>query len=240
MKSSRIFILRFLAFLFASVLLNVALMHPANGAIRLDPVLQGFSSPLYITNAHDDSNRLFIVEQGGRIKVLAPGATTPTVFLDVSSKVLSGGERGLLGLAFHPQFGTDSRFFVYYTRQEDGAIVIAEYQVSAADPNVAAATETVLLTIAHPSQANHNGGMIELASTAISMSERATAAPPMTPQNNAQNINVLLGKILRIDVDHSAGGAAVLLASEQSFFRRNAGCRSDFRGGNAQSIPLFL
>ena len=105
-KSSNFWTLRLLALLVVSVLLNALVMRSAEGAIRLDPVLQGLSSPVYITNAHDDSNRLFIVEQAGRIKVLAPGAPTPTVFLDITSKVLSGGERGLLGLAFHPQFGS--------------------------------------------------------------------------------------------------------------------------------------
>src|SRR2546423_8107809 len=79
------------------------------GAIQLEPVLSGLSSPVYVTHAHDGSNRLFIVEQPGRIKVLQPGASTPTVFLDIVSKVLSGGEQGLLGLAFHPQFKTNRR-----------------------------------------------------------------------------------------------------------------------------------
>src|SRR5256885_1901753 len=75
-------------------------------AIQLEQVVTGLSSPLYVTNAHDASNRLFIVERPGRIKVLQPGSTSPTVFLDITSKVLSGGEQGLLGLAFHPSFPT--------------------------------------------------------------------------------------------------------------------------------------
>ena len=201
MKSSKIFLLRLLALLFVSALLNLLVMHPAQGAIRLDPVLQGLSSPVYITNAHDDSNRLFIVEQGGRIKVLAPGASTPTVFLDITSKVLSGDERGLLGLAFHPQFGigTNSRFFVNYTRQPDGATVIAEYHVSA-DPNVAATSETVLLVIDQP-YANHNGGMIEFGFDGFLYIGMGDGGSGFDPQNHAQNINDLLGKILRIDVD---------------------------------------
>ena len=204
MKSSRIFILRFLTLLFVSTLLNVAFMHPANGAIRLDPVLQGLSSPLYITNAHDDSNRLFIVEQAGRIKVLAPGATTPTVFLDITSKVLSGGERGLLGLAFHPQFGigTNSRFFVNYTRQTDGATVIAEYHVSA-DPNLADTSEIVHLVIAQPF-ANHNGGMIEFGFDGFLYIGMGDGGDANDPGSRAQNVDELLGKILRIDVDHPA------------------------------------
>src|ERR1051325_452037 len=107
-------------------------IHPQEPATtaQLVPVLSGLSGPVYITNAHDGSNRLFVIEQAGRIKVLQPGATAPTVFLDISAKVLSGGEQGLLGLAFHPQFAITRRFFFDYTRRPDGATVIAEYQVS--------------------------------------------------------------------------------------------------------------
>ena len=97
-------------------------------AIQLQPVVTGLSNPLYVTHARDGSNRLFIVEQAGRILVLQPGSTTPTIFLDITVNVLSGGERGLLGLTFHPAYATNRRFFVNYTRQPDGATVIAEYQ----------------------------------------------------------------------------------------------------------------
>src|SRR5215510_12621684 len=79
-----------------------AAMMAAN--VQLQPVLSGLASPLFVTNAHDGSNRLFILEQGGIIKVLQPGSSSPTVFLNITSKVVSGGERGLLGLVFHPQY----------------------------------------------------------------------------------------------------------------------------------------
>jgi len=97
------------------------------------------------------------VEQGGRIKVLQPGGAVPTVFLDITAQVLSGGEQGLLGLAFHPNYPTNGRFFVNYTRRPDGATVIAEYRVSAGDPNLGDPAETPLLVVPQPF-ANHNGG----------------------------------------------------------------------------------
>ena len=93
-------------------------------SIKLVPVLTGLSAPIFVTNARDGSNRLFIVEQGGVIKVLQPGQASPTVFLDLTSKVLSGGEQGLLGLTFHPQFASNRRFVVDYTRQPDGATLM--------------------------------------------------------------------------------------------------------------------
>ena len=134
MKKLHVAVLFCAAFLFSrSLPLPVLFNASASAAllqgavtIQLEPVLTGLSSPVYVTNAHDGSNRLFIIEQPGRIKVLQPGTTSPAVFLDITTKVLSGGERGLLGLAFHPQFKTNRRFFVNYTRQTDGATVIAE------------------------------------------------------------------------------------------------------------------
>ena len=172
----------------------------ALAAIQLQPVLTGLSSPLYVTSARDGTNRLFIVEQGGRILVLQPGATAATVFLDITSKVLSGGERGLLGLAFHPQYAVNRRFFVNYTRRPDGATVIAEYQASAADSNVADPTERQLLVISQPF-ANHNGGMIEFGPDGFLYIGMGDGGSGNDPGNRAQDINDLLGKMLRIDID---------------------------------------
>jgi len=172
----------------------------AFAAIQLQPVLTGLSSPIYLTHARDGSNRLFIVEQGGRVKVLQPGATVPTVFLDITATVLSGGEQGLLGLAFHPRYATNGRFFVNYTRQPDGATVIAEYRVSPLDPNLADPAETSLLVVPQPF-ANHNGGMIEFGPDGFLYIGMGDGGSGNDPGNRAQNINDLLGKMLRIDVD---------------------------------------
>ena len=177
------------------------------GAIELVPVLEGLTNPLYVGSARDGSNRLFIVEQDGRIQVLQPGAAAPTVFLDIRSKVLSGGERGLLGLAFHPQFTGNRRFFVNYTRQPDGATVVAEYRVSVSNPNFAEANESVLLSIQQPF-ANHNGGMIEFGPDGFLYIGRGDGGSSNDPDNRAQNTQELLGKILRIDVDHPESPSA--------------------------------
>jgi hypothetical protein len=183
-------------------LILLVTVSPALAAIQLQPVLTGVSSPLYVTSARDGTNRLFIVEQGGVIKLLQPGATTPTVFLDITSKVLSppNSEQGLLGLAFHPQYATNRRFFVNYTRQTDGATVIAEYQTSSSDPNVANTAETVVLTIPQPFS-NHNGGMIEFGPDGFLYIGMGDGGGANDPDNRAQNINDLLGKMLRIDID---------------------------------------
>ncbi|HYP26232.1 MAG TPA: PQQ-dependent sugar dehydrogenase [Blastocatellia bacterium] len=190
--------------------------------IQLTPVVEGLSSPVYVTNARDGSNRLFIVEQGGIIKVLQPGSSAPTVFLNITSRVLSGGERGLLGLAFHPDYETNRRFFVNYTRQTDGATVIAEYRTSAGNPNVADMAERVFLVIPQPF-ANHNGGMIEFGPDGFLYIGMGDGGSANDPGNRAQNIEDLLGKMLRIDVDTPNGSVPYSSPMDNPFFGPAAG-----------------
>ena len=169
--------------------------------IRLAPlVTSGLVSPLFVTHAGDGSGRLFILEQEGRIRIWSGDTLRQSPFLDLTRFVLAGGERGLLGLAFHPQFRTNRRFFVNYTRRRDGATVVAEFRASD-DPNVALRTERRrLLTVPQP-YANHNGGMLAFGLGGrlfIGLGDGGSAGDP---QNLAQNRNVLLGKILRIDIN---------------------------------------
>jgi glucose/sorbosone dehydrogenase len=190
------------------LLFSVALQ--AQPRVSLETTVAGLSTPVYFTSAKDGTNRRFVVEQVGRIRVLQPGSSTFTTFLDVSSRVLFNGERGLLGLAFHPQFFSNGRFFVDYTRQPDGATVIAEFRVSGANPNIADPTQTVLLTIPQPYE-NHNGGMIEFGPDGqlyIGMGDGGSANDP---ENRAQSLQSLLGKILRLDVNN-AGSAPTIHA----------------------------
>ncbi len=210
----------------------LALSSPVLAAIQLTPVVSsGLSSPLYVGHAGDGSNRLFIVQQGGIIRVLQPGSSTPTDFLDIHTKVVAGGERGLLGLAFHPQYASNGRFFVYYTRTGDGALVIAEYHVSA-DPDLAEPAETVLLTIPHPTNTNHNGGMLAFGPDGYLYIGVGDGGSANDPPNNAQNVNVLLGKILRIDVDPPPGsGVAYLSPPTNPFYGATAGADEIFAFG---------
>ncbi len=175
---------------------------PVAAALQLAPVLGNLEAPVFLTNAGDGSNRLFVVEQAGIVRVAQPAATDASVFLDIRAKVAAGGERGLLGLAFHPDYASNGRFFVYYTRNADGAIVVAEYRVSA-NPNAAGPAETPLLTIAHPDAANHNGGMLAFGRDGYLYIGVGDGGAGNDPPGNAQNVDVLLGKILRIDVDRA-------------------------------------
>jgi glucose/arabinose dehydrogenase len=181
--------------------------------VVLEPVLlTGLTDPLYVTHARDGSGRLFVVERAGRVKVLPPGAASPTVFLDIRERVLSGDERGLLGLTFHPGYPVNGRFFVNYTRRPDGATVIAEYHVSPADPNAASPVEGTLLVVPQPF-ANHNGGMVEFGPDGLLYVGMGDGGSGQDPGNRAQNPAERLGKILRLDVDAAGGVPVTVFAS---------------------------
>lgn len=186
-------------------------------SIQLEEVASGLSSPLLVTNAHDGSNRLFIVEQPGIILVMQRNGGQPTEFLNITDKVAFGGERGLLGLAFHPKFAENRRFFVNYTREADGATVVAEYLVSETNPNRADAKEAVLLTVPQPF-ANHNGGMLAFGPDGFLYIGMGDGGSANDPGNRAQNVEEFLGKMLRIDVDTPNGGIPYSSPSDNPFF----------------------
>lgn len=187
--------------------LSVSTVVTAQRPFRLQQgYFSGLSSPVFLTNAGDGTRRIFIVQQGGAIKVARPGSSTTSDYLSIT--VASGGERGLLGLAFHPQFEFNRRFFVYYTRQPDGAIEIAEYEQSAANPNIANPTAIrTIITIPHPGQSNHNGGTIAFGPDGYLYAAPGDGGSGNDPPNNAQNIESLLGKMLRLDINTPVGQA---------------------------------
>ncbi len=179
---------------------------------RLQTRYTGLSSPIFLTNAGDGTRRIFIVERGGIIKVVQPGSNTPTTFLNISTLTTVDGERGLLGLAFHPQYKTNRRFFVYYTLPApDGSLRISEFEASPSNPNVALTTVKPIITIPHSTNSNHNGGTIAFGPDGFLYAAPGDGGGGNDPPNNAQNINSLLGKVLRIDVDVPAGQTAPYL-----------------------------
>ncbi|MEG0925919.1 PQQ-dependent sugar dehydrogenase [Chryseobacterium sp.] len=182
----------FIISIFSSLIVN-------SQSINLEEFASGLTSPVEITNAND--SRLFVVQQDGIIKILQPnGAINTTNFLNISTKILYGGERGLLGLAFHPQYLTNGYFFVYYNNTA-GNIVVARYKVSTSDPNVADPnSEKILMNIPKPFN-NHNGGSIHFAPDGKLWIITGDGGSGGDPNNNAQNKNELLGKMLRVDVD---------------------------------------
>jgi len=178
---------------------------PSSGAVpvKLERVVSGLLNPVYVTHAGDGSGRLFVVEQAGVIRIFQKGTLLPAPFLDIRDRVESGGEKGLLSVAFHPNYETNRRFFVDYTTRRGRQLktIIAEYKVSDTDPNFADPTsERILLQIDQPFD-NHNGGLVKFGPDGflyIGMGDGGSAGDPF---GNGQNLNTLLGKLLRIDVD---------------------------------------
>jgi glucose/arabinose dehydrogenase len=174
--------------------------------LRLDQVAAGLADPIGITAAGDGSGRLFINERGGRIRIIGPGGNLQAdPFVDLSNRIAAGGERGLLGLAFHPDFAANRRLFVHYSRAGDGATVVSELRASADLATASPSSERVLFTVTQPF-ANHNGGQLAFGPDGylyIGLGDGGSAGDPF---GNAQDRNVLLGKILRIDVDGSPQG----------------------------------
>jgi len=181
----------------------------AAAAVNLQLVASGFSAPVFVTHAGD--SRLFVVEQDGRIKIIGVGT-----FLDITGMTSKGGERGLLGLAFHPNYASNGLFYVNYTRKSDGDTVIAEFKRSTSDPNKAnPASKRIVLTINQP-QPNHNGGWIAFKGSYlyIAMGDGGGGGDQ---GNKAQNLDKLLGKILRINPLDPPGSARYSIPADNPF-----------------------
>jgi glucose/arabinose dehydrogenase len=196
---------------------------PTPATFDLLTVASGFTTPLDIKQPNDSSGRLFVVEQGGRIQIIESNGTRATTpFLDVTglSNFVSGGELGLLGLAFHPQYSTNRRFFVNYTRQVSGQFqtVIAEFATSSTNPELAdPATQKILLVVNQPFS-NHKGGGLNFGPDTFLYIALGDGGSEGDPQCNGQNIITMLGKILRIDVNSApAAGKAYAIPPTNPF-----------------------
>jgi glucose/arabinose dehydrogenase len=182
--------------------------------ISLTSVVGGLPRPIAVSNAGD--GRLFVVDQAGKILIVNGGAVTGT-FLDIGSRVATtGSERGLLGLAFHPKYASNGLFFVRYTIAS-GDVRISRFHVGA-DPNKAdPASEKVIITIPHRLHANHNGGVIAFGPDGYLYIGTGDGGGSGDPNNNGQNLGVLLGKMLRLDVDHTSTGLNYAIPSTNPF-----------------------
>src|SRR3990170_563576 len=191
-------------------------------AVALRQAADGLTNPVHLTHAGDRSGRLFVVEQAGRIRILKDGRLLPRPFLDIREKVTSGGELGLLSVAFHPRYPENGRFFVNYSTGEDRLrSVVAEYRVSS-DADVAATMERRLLEVAQPFR-NHNGGLNLFGPAGMLYIGLGDGGSARDPLNNGQRLDTLLGKILRVDVD---GGTPHRVPPDNPFVDR-AGARGE-------------
>jgi glucose/arabinose dehydrogenase len=187
----------------AATLADIEPQALASGQLTVTPVVSGFSSPLAVTNAGDGTGRLFVAQRNGIVRIVQ-GKTITGTFLDARSLVSqSGGERGFLGLAFHPDFETNRRLFIYYTQASDGAIIVSRLTANGAGTSVSVNTAQKLLQIPHSQYSNHNGGALAFGPDGYLYIGTGDGGGSGDPLGSGQSKTTLLGKILRIDVDGS-------------------------------------
>jgi glucose/arabinose dehydrogenase len=223
MKKSKVSVLLLCVFLlvftFSEFSLNTAAQTQGVYGIQVAFPQLSFNQPVGIYDAGDGSDRLFVLEQPGVIRVFeySRNTTAAQVFLDIRDRVLFGGEQGLLGLAFHPNYSTNGYFYVDYVAANPTRTVIARYFVTPGNPNVAdKSSEFILLQIAQPF-ANHKGGQLAFGPDGylyIGMGDGGSGGDPF---GNAQNHSVLLGKILRIDVNSPSAGRNYSIPTDNPF-----------------------
>jgi glucose/arabinose dehydrogenase len=190
-------------------------------AITTQVLVSGLASPVDLEHINDGSGRLFVVEQGGTIRIIQNGSLLPQPFLDISSKVMVQDEMGLLGVTFHPNFATNRKFYVNYTRNNAGQFqsVIAEYQASAANANLSdPATERILLTVDQVSNfTNHKAGQLAFGPDGFLYFGLGDGGSGGDPFGHGQNTQILLGKLMRIDVNSTSPGKQYAIPADNPF-----------------------
>ena len=191
-----------------AILIGVLVPGSASAGIRAT-VIGNFSAPTYVAAPPGDTQRLFVVEQSGVIKLIKNGGS-PTTFMDISSEVkFVGGEQGLLSMAFSPDYATSGRFYVYYTTKNcDGSggcdEHVSEFTADSGRDTANPSTQQVLITIPHPSQSNHNGGQLQFGPDGDLYISVGDGGGGNDSENNAQHLDRLLGKVLRISPQASS------------------------------------
>ncbi len=196
---------------------NFALNYANAGSFRLalQEVVAGLAEPVFLTAPAGDG-RLFIVERAGRIRIVENGLLRPAPFLDIAARVSTGGEGGLLSMAFDPQYAATGLFFVYFT-ETTGDIAVERFRVSAGNPSLADPAPLRIITITHRAFSNHKGGLVAFGADGFMYLAPGDGGGSGDPSGNGQNLNTLLGKLLRIDVSNASVAQPYVIPPENPF-----------------------
>lgn len=200
-----------------------------------------FEQPVDIQSPKDGTNRIFVLSQPGILFVFDNDAKTKTkkVFLDITDKVLYGGEQGLLGLAFHPDFKSNGFFYLDYTIDNPRRTVVSRFRVSAKDPNKADPKSEVILFEVEQPYSNHNGGQISFGPDGYLYISLGDGGSGGDPKNNGQNLKSLLGKILRIDVDNKSNGKHYSIPNDNPFQENKNGYKQEIFAFGLRNVWRF-
>jgi glucose/arabinose dehydrogenase len=192
---------------------------PSRIHLGLVEVATGLSSPLLVTHAGDGSQRMFVVEQTGKVRIIKDGSLVASPFIDLSRSVSRGGEQGLLGMAFHPGYESNGKVYLSYT-DLNGTSVIREYRVSSNPDRLNGSSGRTLLRVKQP-YANHNGGHIAFGPDGLLYVGLGDGGSGGDPGNRAQSVRTLLGKLLRIDVNRRTGSLQYGIPSSNPYVGRS-------------------
>lgn len=190
----------------ATATATTATISPSKVSVHLVKRASGFVDPVAVTSARDGASRLFVTEQRGTVRMLAGSAVAPKPYLGLRSRVVSGGEQGLLSIVFDPKFGSHPYLWAAYTRASDGALQVSRFHASSARAtSVSASTEVKLFTVPHPQYTNHNSGQLMFGHDGYLYVTTGDGGGAGDPFGNAEKLTSLSGKLLRVDAEHFCG-----------------------------------
>src|SRR3954449_1937284 len=203
--------LRLSALLAAALAAAAVFAAPASAALHLSSI-GTFDTPVYVTAPPNDPHRVFVVEQGGKIIEVRDGVKKDPAFLDITSRVKSGGEKGLVSMAFAPDYATSGRYYVYYTAARPASTGDTSGSVITVE-EFSSTEHHVVFTVDHPTNSNHNGGQLQFGPDGLLYAGTGDGGSGNDPPNNAQNPNSNLGKLLRVDPLSSTASRPEIYAS---------------------------
>src|SRR3954449_160784 len=208
----------------AQVEAATATVSPTHVAVHLSKRAGGFVDPVAVTTARDGATRTFVTEQRGTVRVLNNGTQVQSKFyLDIRSRVTSGGEQGLLSIVFDPNFNRHPFLWAAYTRASDGALQVSRFHASSAKAtSVSASTEVKLFTVPHPQETNHNGGQLMFGHDGYLYISTGDGGGGGDPFGNAEKLTSLSGKLLRVDAEHFCGKAHYCIPKNNPFAKSSS------------------